>query len=214
MHVTELDQWFEESAAQLEAFRAEESPEAREKRLVESDKVVPIPKVTFDVDVAQINSRERQHDHFRKIMESGKLSDNAPPSEKYPPRELEPKDMIVEKDNGEIAPVTVLPTSEMPHKTIFGYKDPLEGSPAREMTKSLLKGDLLGSFIEQVDGEFVTRIDRGPQEQDNDQTGSPARQGTPQAFHAADRGAEDGSSAKLQIKPQAVDTSFSTEARQ
>ena len=47
-----------------------------------------------------------------------------------------------------MAPVTMLPVAEMPSKTIYGYLDPLEGSPARETSKSLKKSSLLGDFAE------------------------------------------------------------------
>lgn len=94
-------------------------------------------------------------------MESNKLIEDEPSSVKYPTKELEAKDYVIEKETGEKVPVTVLPTSEMPNKTIFGYKDPLEGSPAREMTRNMLKGDLLGSFIERIDDEFLLKVDGG-----------------------------------------------------
>ena len=94
-------------------------------------------------------------------MESNKLTVEVTSSVQYPIKELEAKDYVIEKDTGETVPVTVLPTSEMPDKTIFGYKDPLEGSPAREMTRNMLKGDLLGSFIERIDDEFLLKVDGG-----------------------------------------------------
>ena len=52
-----------------------------------------------------------------------------------------------------MAPLTVLPTAEMPSKTIFGHIDPLEGSPARKMTEKMLKGDLLGDFAQAIRDE-------------------------------------------------------------
>ena len=137
-------------------------------------------------------------------MQSNKLSNDIPPSEKYKTKELEPNDFIVEKENGETAPVTVLPTSEMPHTTIFGYKDPLEGSPARNMTNSLLKGDLLGSFIEQVDGEFIKKIDGGEQAEDASSK-KPAEFKTPKNFKISSKDIQNNeqqsSSNKLNIKP-------------
>ena len=46
--------------------------------------------------------------------------------------------MFVESLSGEPAPVVILPVAEMPSKTVYGYMDPLEGSPAREMSKKAL----------------------------------------------------------------------------
>ena len=54
----------------------------------------------------------------------------------------------------------------MPSKKIFGEMDPLEGSPAREMTNKLLSGDLpLGEFIKKEDKggleTFAKESDKG-----------------------------------------------------
>ena len=46
--------------------------------------------------------------------------------------------MFVESLSGEPAPVVILPVAEMPSKSVYGYIDPLEGSPAREMSKKAL----------------------------------------------------------------------------
>ena len=74
------------------------------------------------------------------------------PSEKYKPKDIKPGDVVVDKPDGEHAPVAYLPVAEMPSKKIFGEMDPLEGSPAREMTNKLLAGDLpLGDFIKKED---------------------------------------------------------------
>ena len=59
-----------------------------------------------------------------------------------------------------------LPVAEMPSKKIFGEMDPLEGSPAREMTNKLLSGDLpLGEFIKKEDKggleTFAKESDKG-----------------------------------------------------
>ena len=87
--------------------------------------------VTFDVDVEQINSRERQYEHFRRILrpDDALTGEKMLPSEKYPPREIDPEEMFVESLSGEKAPVVILPVAEMPSKTVYGYMDPLEGSP-------------------------------------------------------------------------------------
>ena len=47
-----------------------------------------------------------------------------------------------------MAPVTMLPVGEMPSKVIYGYIDPLEGSPVREMSKKMKKSALLGDLAE------------------------------------------------------------------
>ena len=50
-----------------------------------------------------------------------------------------------------MAPVTMLPVAEMPSKPIYGNLDPLEGSPAREMSKRLKNSALLGDYAEKDD---------------------------------------------------------------
>lgn len=50
--------------------------------------------------------------------------------------------------NGEPTKVCFLPVAEMPQEHIYGKLDPLEGSPAREMTKRMEAGELpLGDFL-------------------------------------------------------------------
>lgn len=70
------------------------------------------------------------------------------PSEKYKTREIEEEDRSVVGLNGELTKVCFLPVAEMPQLHIYGNLDPLEGSPAREMTKRLASGELpLGDFL-------------------------------------------------------------------
>ena len=81
-------------------------------------------------------------------------SDEKTASEKFKPREVEAKDLLVEKFNGNVAPVTMLPVGEMPSKIIYGYIDPLEGSPVREMGKKMKKSALLGDFAEKDPSQY------------------------------------------------------------
>ena len=83
-------------------------------------------------------------------MQSDALSDQLSPSDKYKTKDVDQRTMKVEKMHGIMAPLTVLPTAEMPNKTIFGHIDPLDGSPARKMTEEMLKGDLLGEFAKVI----------------------------------------------------------------
>ena len=79
---------------------------------------------------------------------SDAASDRRSPSQKYSAKDIKPEDVVVDKPDGLTAPVAFLPIAEMPSKKVFGNIDPLEGSPAREMTKKMMKGDLpLGDFI-------------------------------------------------------------------
>ena len=107
--------------------------------------------MTFDVDVEQINSRERQYEQFRRILrpDDALTADNLLPSDKYKSRDIVPEEMFVESLSGEPAPVVVLPVAEMPSKTVYGYMDPLEGSPAREMTKKALASIGMSSLPEE-----------------------------------------------------------------
>ena len=74
------------------------------------------------------------------------------PSNAYKTRDMTDDDKVVVKQpSGIKVPVTFLPVAEMPSKKIFGDIDPLEGSPAREMTKKLMSGDIpLGQFAEKL----------------------------------------------------------------
>ena len=84
-----------------------------------------------------------------RIMEKKEdvASNKFSPSDKFPVRELESRDLAVEGLNGQMTQVCYLPVAEVPPKPIYGEIDPLEGSPAREMTKKLYRGELpLGKF--------------------------------------------------------------------
>ena len=60
--------------------------------------------VSFDVDKAVINSKERQYDQFMRIMEKKEdlASNKLTPSEKYQVRELDSEDMAVQGINGDV----------------------------------------------------------------------------------------------------------------
>lgn len=67
--------------------------------------------------------------------------------------------MVIKQPSGIKAPVTFLPVAEMPNKKIFGNIDPLEGSPAREMTKKLMAGGIpLGDFAEKLKKERAAAL--------------------------------------------------------
>lgn len=55
--------------------------------------------------------------------------------------------MTVADLNGNLTQVTFLPVAEMPVPKVYGYIDPLEGSPTKEMSKKLERGELpLGEY--------------------------------------------------------------------
>ena len=83
-----------------------------------------------------------------KSKEKDVPANNLSPSDKYKTREIEKEEHSVVGLNGEPTTVCFLPVAEMPLKHIYGELDPLEGSPAREMTKRMEAGDLpLGEFM-------------------------------------------------------------------
>ena len=89
----------------------------------------------------KITSKERQYDQFLRIMNDNKLlEDQRLPSEKFKVKEIEAESVYIEKESGEKAKIAYLPTSEMPNKEIFGKMDPLEGSPARDVTRKFTGG--------------------------------------------------------------------------
>ena len=56
----------------------------------------PPIKVTFDVDVDKITSQERQHDQFMRLMSvDNNINNEKTASEKFKPREIEQKDLLV-----------------------------------------------------------------------------------------------------------------------
>ena len=79
-----------------------------------------------------------------RIMEKKEdvASNKFSPSDKFPVRELNSNDMKVVGLNGQMTKVCYLPVAEVPPPQIYGMIDPLEGSPAREMTKKLHRGEL------------------------------------------------------------------------
>ena len=69
------------------------------------------------------------------------------PSNQYKLRKITEEDKMVEGFYGEPTNVAFLPVAEMPSEKVYGKMDPMEGCPAREMTKKLEAGDLpLGEF--------------------------------------------------------------------
>ena len=139
--IPDLQEWFDENKLEMSPeYEGEVEGEQLSKR--------EIMKVSFDVDTERIKSVERQQAQFRRIMDqrddedAGVSLGQKTASEKYQIKEVTAEDLVVENEYGVRAPVSFLPVSEMPNKQIFGEIDPLEGSPAREMTKKMLQGEL------------------------------------------------------------------------
>lgn len=125
---------------------------------------------SFDVDLEKINSKFRQHDHFLQILdrqlaekpkpqpEAAKESSKSKPGSGLATPTLAPKSSAT-RNAGSLGSqqspqeepeasssaaeeqVWTVPVAEMPNPRVFGYRDPLEGSPIQYMNRALEAGD-------------------------------------------------------------------------